>query len=134
MREETVWTFSTNRFDVELRVSPCEIAPADSFEFPEDIEAVENGSVEWFDARVVVLLDGREVGSDLLGCCAYETVREFYTSHRDRNPLNRNSSIMRSAKGANVAICHYFPSMIAEAIADARRNVRALCSVNLRAA
>ena len=60
---------------------------------------------------------------DGLGGCAYKTVREFYTSHRDADPMNQDCSAMRAARGSNVAICHYFPDMVSEAIADARRNL-----------
>ena len=32
-------------------------------------------------------------------------------------------SVMRKTKGDNAVICHYFPSMVSEAIADARRTL-----------
>lgn len=117
---ETAWEFNTKRFRIALEIEPEDMDPADSFQFEDDIEAVRSGAVEWFQARVVVYLDGREVGADSLGGCAYNSVREFYTSHRDSDPLNRNSSIMRAAKGSNVCLCHYFPGMVAEAVRLAR--------------
>lgn len=123
---ETVWSFETARFRVELQTMPEDLDPADSFEMQEDIDAVHNGDVLWFQARVVVYLDGKTVGIDTLGGCAYNSFEEFYTSHRDRDPMNRNCSIMRAAHGGNVVLCHYFPSMVAEAIADARRNIAKL--------
>lgn len=116
----TAWMFRTAQFSVELQVFAEDMDPADSFEFPEDIEAVRNGDVEWFMARVVVTKNGREIGSDSLGGCAYRTIAEFYEGHRDSDPMNRNSSIMRAERGGNVAICHYFPDMVRVAIADAR--------------
>lgn len=125
MYEETVWSFKTRNFTVELRISPEDMDPADSFQFDEDIEMVRSGAVEWFCARVVVSKNGHEIGSDSLGGCAYRTIEEFYTSHRDPNPMHRNSTVFRAAHGQNAAICHYFPSMISEAIADARRTLQA---------
>jgi len=127
---ETVWEFNTARFRVTLEIEPEDMDPADSFEFQEDIDAVRNGTVEWFQAVVSVYLDGKRVGWDSLGGCAYYSVREFYTSHRDPNPMNRNCTIMRQARAgspdAKYSICHYFPSMVHEAIAHARKN---LCDI-----
>ena len=126
---DDVWSFETAQFRVVLEVEPCEDDPADSFEFPEDIEAVRSGRVEWFNAHLVVYRqcdscdDWHELSRDVLCGCSYYSVREFYTSHRDADPLNRNSSIMRAAKGSNVVICHYFPSMVSEAIGEARRRL-----------
>jgi hypothetical protein len=122
MGYETPWQFETARFRVELRIYPCENDPADSFDMPEDVEAVRNGDVAWFDAAVCVIdkETGARFGRDSLGCCAYRDAEEFYTSHRDRNPMNRNCSIMRAAHGSNMNICHYFPGMVAEAVKDVR--------------
>lgn len=121
MAKDFVWTHETARFRVTLHVEPEDMDPADSFEFAEDIEAVRNGDVEWFYARVIVTgPDGEELGSDSLGGCAYNSVREFFTAHWDSDQLNRNCSIMRAARGQKTSICHYFPSMVAEAISQAR--------------
>ncbi len=124
MQHDTVWEFETEQFRIALEITPEDMSPADCFEFEEDIEAVLNGSVEWFIASVVVYKNGYEIGRDSLGACAYSTIEEFYTSHRDTDPMNRNCSIMRAKHGKNVSICHYFPSMVAEAIADARKTLK----------
>lgn len=127
---ETVWQFKTARFCAELQIEPEETAPEDSFEFQDDIDAVRNGTVEWFCATVVVSWNGREVGRDSLGACAYNSIREFYTSHRDADSMNRNCTLMRRAwQGGNdpdakISLCHYFPSMVREAIRNARNNLR----------
>ena len=123
MHHDTVWTFQTARYRVELQIMPEDTDPADSFDFQEDIDAVRNGEVDWFAARVVVFKDGYEIGSDSLGANAYKNVREFYTEHRDPDPMNRNCSIMRASRGQNVSIGHYFPSMVSEAIKEARRTL-----------
>jgi len=117
---EECWRFETARFAVVFEVTPCQDDPADSFEDDESVQDIREGRVDWFDCRVRVLCDDREIGADYLSCCAYTNVREFYESHRDKDPLNRNCSIMRAAEGENVCICHYFPSMVAQAIDQAR--------------
>ncbi len=125
---EAIWRFDTRRFTITCEVTPCQDDPADTFGFEDDIEAVRNGSVEYFDARVrVVSAWGDELGSDYLGACAYYTTREFIDGHRDPDPMNRNCSIMRAKNGDNVAICHYFPSMVSQAIAEARKRLKMLC-------
>lgn len=103
MNHDTVWEFKTARFRVALEIEPEDMDPADSFEFQEDIEAVRDGCVEWFQARVVVYLDGREIAWDSLGGCAYYSVREFYTAHRQH-------------KGGD-----YFTDMVREACREARK-------------
>lgn len=126
MAGETVWMFKTARFTIALEIEPEEMDPADSFEFQEDVDAVRDGSVEWFCAVVAVYVDGNRVAFDSLGGCAYKSVREFYVSHRDRDPMNRNCSAMRAACGGNVVICHYFPDMVRQAVAEARNAVSSM--------
>lgn len=140
--DSAAWSFETSQFFIGFYAEDEHLDPADSFEFQEDIDAVRNGTAEWFCACVQVYFkhgsdDARDwqlVGADSLGGCAYNTVREFYTSHRDANPLERNCSIMRAARGDNVAICHYFPSMVSSAIENARNTVAAFKSIRLRTA
>lgn len=115
-----LFQFRTRRFTVRAVTYPCRDDPRDSFQFDEDVEAVTTGRVDWFDVEVTVEFAGRVIGSDYLGGCAYVSAEDFVTGHRDPDPLNRNSSVMRSAKGENACICPYFPGMVAEAIADAR--------------
>jgi succinate dehydrogenase/fumarate reductase-like Fe-S protein len=126
------WEFNTARFRVTFTALPEELDPSDSFSDPADIEAVRTGDVAWFCAKVAVECDGHQIAADYLGACAYRTVEEFVTGHRDPDPLNRNSSIMRAARGGNVVICHYFPDMVRTAIAEARKNLADLQSVKLR--
>ena len=126
-----VWSFDTPRLHVALEVMPCDDDPADQFEFQEDIDAVRNGDVAYFDARVIVRdNEGRELGSDYLCGNAYNSVKEFYTSHRDPDPMNRNCSVMRAKQGENVCICHYFPDMVAQAVDQARTNMAMLRALN----
>jgi hypothetical protein len=115
-----IYSFKTESFEVRGYAEPETMDPADQLdeEAAADIEA---GNSEWFRVRVEVLKNGHVIGYDTLGGCHYGSVREFFTSHRDPDPMNRNCSIMRKARGDNVAICHYFPDMVKQAIADARR-------------
>lgn len=130
---ETVWQFDTARFSIIATVAPCEDDPADSFEDEEAINAIRAGEYEWFNVQITVYLDGVRIADDTLCACAYKTIAEFLNGHRDADPMNRNSSIMRQARGGNVVICHYFPDMVFEAVKMARENVKRLASVKLRA-
>lgn len=123
---ETVWEFNTARFRVALEIEPEYMDPADSFQFEQDIDAVRNGNVEWFCACVSVYLDDKRIAWDSLGGCAYYTVREFYESHRDPDPMNRNCTQYRAVHGENCVVCHYFPDLVRQAIAEARR---AICNM-----
>lgn len=134
---DAAWSFETKRFVVAFYAEHEELDPADSFEFEDDIDAVRNGDVEWFCAIVRVFLkqpddELLEVGSDVLGACAYNSVREFTESHRGADPMNRNCSIMRAARGQNVSICHYFPGMVQEACREARKTLRSMQSLKVR--
>jgi hypothetical protein len=123
MHWETEWNFKLGRFEVLGQVAPEEMNPADDFDNPADVEAIQSGEIDWFQVRVVVTKDGHEIGSDYLGGCAYKSVQDFFKEHRDRDPMNRNCSIMRKARGDNVVICHYFPDMVHQAIQDARKTL-----------
>jgi len=120
------WQFKTRRFTVRLLVTDCPDNPADSFADKRTARDIRAGKYAWFDARVVVLdKRGKVLSGDSLCECAYNSVHEFISGHRDRDPMNRNSSIMRAAHGSNVRICHYFPSMVLEAVRDARLTLAA---------
>lgn len=133
---DVAWEFCTANFRVRLEIEPEDMDPADSFDCEEDVEAVRSGAVEWFCASVRVYFQGREIARDSLGGCAYNSVREFYTSHRTSEPDGRNCSIQTPA-GRAYSVGHYFPSMVAEATAEARKAFRRerekFASVELRA-
>ena len=117
---ETVWTFETAKFSVTFDVAPEDMDPADSFQFEDDIEAVRSGAVAWFCARVAVRLKstGAILGSDILGACAYESTDDFRESHFKSPAESRNTLAL---KAQNIHMCDYFPSMVREAIGEARR-------------
>lgn len=125
-----VWQFKTARFTVGLYLQRDR-----SYRYDGDDEngetqaALDSGEYVAFDSVVRVALDGETIAENHLGGSVYaaETVSEFWTAHRDPNPMNRNCAAMRLASGgsedARVSICHYFPGMVSEAIADAREHV-----------
>jgi len=125
MRYETVWSFKTARFTVELQ-----IAEDYGYQYDGDDEngetqaALDSGEYVAFDSRVVVKLGSISYGSDYLGGSVYAAneVEQFWTAHRDSDPMNRNCSILRKTHpaGPNITICHYFPDMVRQAIAEAR--------------
>ena len=120
METETVWTFETARFRIELRAHDCESPDLSWDEDGSVADGIHDGDLIIFDAQVVVLLDGCEIASDWLGQCIYRSMDDLIGGHRDPDPMNRNSTLMRAAKGSNVIICHYFPSMVREAVRETR--------------
>ncbi len=130
---EVVWQFHTRNLNVRLRITPEEMDPAACFCEQDDIDAVRSGAVHWFVAEVTVeFRDGTELGNDSLGGCAYRTIEGFYTAHRDPDPLNRNSSVMRAIRGERTIVSHYFPDMIRTAMSEARKRLAELQRIPLR--
>lgn len=132
MRYEPVWTFNTARFRVELALAYDYGHQYDGDDADGETQAkLDSGEYVAFDSRVRITLDGVTIGEDHLGASVYDAgdVADFWTAHRDRDPMNRNCSVMRAAwrgegnPDAKVSICHYFPGMIAEAIAEARKHL-----------
>jgi hypothetical protein len=123
----TVWEFNTDRFSVSLQVEQdCGYQYDGDDEGGETQAALDSGEYVAFNSRVVVELDGVEIASDSLCGSVYADMEEFWTAHRDPDPMNRNCSIMRASRGSNVAICHYFPDMVRIAIAEARTYLRSV--------
>lgn len=123
-RGETVWQFDTAHFSVKLIVEQEDGYRYDGDDEDGEIQRkIDCGEYIAFQSAVIVEKDGEEIAADYLGGSVYDwrTVSEFWTAHRDKNPDNRNCSAMRAARGGNVVICHYFPDMVAQAIAEARK-------------
>ncbi|UVK46767.1 hypothetical protein BPNPMPFG_002475 [Mesorhizobium sp. AR07] len=111
----TVWCFTTSRFRVLLQIEPDFNYRYDGDDLEGETQAaLDSGEYVAFDSAVVVELDGVEIARDSLGGSVYseDCISEFWTAHRDSDPMNRNCSIMRAARGGNVSICHYFPDMV----------------------
>ena len=73
-----LWSFATPRYTIAYWAEPEDMAPEDSFEFADDIEAVRSGAVDWFCAFMGIFdADGELIDRDVLGGCAYTTARSF---------------------------------------------------------
>lgn len=97
-----LYRFKTARFSVVCDIAPENDSPWDHFyDDPETAAAISEGKIDWFTARVRVLFDGRDIGSDYLGACAYENASDFIGGG-------------------------YFRDMVRLAIADARELLRAI--------
>jgi hypothetical protein len=130
----TVWKFETARFIVRLEIE--EDSPFTYDGDDEDGETqrmLDSGELVAFDSLVSVDLKGSgTIATDSLGGSVYyaNAIDEFWTAHRDSDPMNRNCEAMRAAAsaaspGVRAAIGHYFPDMVREACRQARK---ALCS------
>lgn len=130
MGKQVMWTFETAQFTVQAYITEDEQLDLSWDDDGETAEKLSTGEYVSFGTVIEVTHKptGIVIGQDSLWGSIYADPREFFTDHRDPDPLNRNSSIMRASKGGNVVICHYFPSLVAEAIADARSNLRKLCN------
>ena len=123
-----VWSFTFGRVRVALELTQEQGYQYDGCDPDGETQAaLDSGEFVAFSSAVSVSVDGEELATDYLGGSVYEFGKEseFWTAHRDRNPMNRNCSAMREARGDNVVICHYFPGMVAEAIGEAREALKA---------
>ena len=118
----TVWRFDTKRFTVALQMTPDDDLDLSWDETGETQDKLASGEYTAFGSRVVVYCDGQQVGSDSLWGSVYAEPREFWTAHRDPDPMHRNCSLMRKVRG-NITYCHYFPEMVRIAIGNARMNI-----------
>jgi hypothetical protein len=110
MHGTSAWTFTTARITVDLELHDCDDLDLSWDEDGSVLDGLERGVFIAFDASVVVRLDGHEVGRDWLGQCIYRSADDF-----------------RYGGG-------YFPDMVREAIAEARRNIAKLQDFPLRMA
>jgi hypothetical protein len=158
--DDALWQFHTARYSVALFAEPEDLDPADSFCDERDIEFARGAYGErgwgcsgeparWFCAVVTVYgPDGKLIGSDYLGGCSYESFREFYSAHRWQysrrqrkwieDPKSRAWRALqarrpRRANGLRMG-GDYFPSMVRQAIADARTTLGMQRDGDVRAA
>lgn len=117
---QTMWQFTVGRFTIRARITPSDDLDLSWCETGETARNLDSGLWEAFDTRITVEFNGRVIGEDSLHGSIYADPAEFFTDHRCPDPMGRNCSAMRDARGSNVVICHYFPGMVQAAIADAR--------------
>src|SRR5215831_9043222 len=116
MNWHTQWEFKTAQFTVRAQITEDHDLDLSWDDDGETTAGLADGSLVAFGTRVqVIASDGREIGSDSLWGSIYKRADDFFSGHRDRDPMNRNCSIMRAARGDNVVICHYFPDMVRQA-------------------
>lgn len=131
---ETVWTFKTARFAVTLALDYQHGYEYDGDDENGETQAkLDSGEYVAFDSCVTVKLDGDVIGRDWLGSSVYaaDEVSEFWTAHRlERDPAYRNTLANKARK---VCICHYFPDMVRQAIAEARKALHARQALYVRA-
>lgn len=121
---ETVWSFATDKFTVKLQLSPEDGYQYDGDDPDGETQAkIDSGEYIAFESRVVVMANGKVIGSDYLGGSVYDAseVDQFWTSHRTSSAEYRNTL---AQKAKNICICHYFPDMVRIAIADARKTLQ----------
>ncbi|MGY2987688.1 hypothetical protein [Bradyrhizobium sp. USDA 4508] len=125
--ETEMFRFETANFVVRATIHPDSDLDLSWDESGETQANLESGLWQAFGTVVTVSTrDGIELGCSSLWGSVYEKPGEFFSDHRSADPMNRNCSIMREANGQNVSICHYFPGMISEAIADARKAIASM--------
>ena len=121
-----VWSFETAKYRISLHIEPEYGYRYDGDDPDGEIQRkLDNGAYEMFNSTVKVIKNGHVVGTAYLGASVYDSnkIAEFWTAHRDPDPMNRNCSIMRAKSGEKVNICHYFPDLVREAIAEARKTL-----------
>jgi hypothetical protein len=92
-------------------------------------KGLESGKYVAFCARVRVLLHGKEVGTDYLGGCIYESLDAF----QDHRAVGYENELRRQ-DGETGRCGSYFHDMIRAAIAEARKSVADLQTVRVRVA
>lgn len=98
---ETIWTFETARFKVELILTACDSLDLSWCETGETAANLDSGLWTAFDSEVRVSLDGRAIASDYLGQSIYEDPTDFGTDHRKHSG-------------------NYFTDMVSQAVKEAR--------------
>lgn len=129
MRSEQteMWKFKTASFRIVAMIEQDYDLDLSWDETGETREKLESGEWQSFGTTVTVYTkDGHELASDSLWGSIYAEPWDFFTEHRSADPMNRNCSAMRQARGAAVTICHYFPDMVTGVVRQARE---ALCKM-----
>lgn len=121
-----MYEFTIGRFTIAADIHPAHDLDLSWDDDGETRANLESGLWEAFDTNVTVSLNGAEIASQWLCGSIYADPAEFFTAHRDADPMNRNCTIMRAAwrgegnPDAKVSICHYFPGMVHESVQEAR--------------
>lgn len=86
---ETVWTFNTRRFTINLDVAPEDTSPEGQFCEDDDVKFAREGGWHWFQARIQVIYRDDDnpkhwvvprrlvLGENYLGGCSYHSLEDF---------------------------------------------------------
>lgn len=124
MRSEQteMWKFETAQFVIRAVIEQDYDLDLSWDDDGETRAKLESGEYQSFGTTVTVSTrSGHELASNSLWGSIYADPREFFTAHRDADPMNRNCSIMRATKGSSTCICHYFPGMVTDVVQEARK-------------
>jgi hypothetical protein len=123
----TIRTFTTKQFKVEVDAVEEESLDLSWDEDGSVAKGLESGEFIAFCARARVWFKGQCVGTDYLGSCIYRSLAEFM-DHKECGKQNKEYE----AKGEAGRCGSYFKDMIHEAIAEARKTIKATQAVYVR--
>ena len=124
----TIRKFSTRNFSVIVDAVEdygCDLSFDDTGEI---MEKLETGELLCFAVRARVFLNGTEIAADYLGGCIYASLADF----QDHRQCAAETRRLR-AQGSNAVCGSYFSDMVRTAVAEARKKVRSMQSVRVRA-
>jgi hypothetical protein len=129
--KQTIYKFQTRRFIVEVVALPEDYLDLSWDESGETAQKIETGELCAFQVEARVSFCGEygepiKLGADYLGGCVYESP-EAFRDHFGVRPYERELS---AKHGGPVTVCHYFSSMVREAIAQARCNMDTIAHAN----
>jgi len=111
---ETMWTFETARFRATWAIEPDDDCDLSFDETGETADNIRSGLWRCFTSRVMIELDGQEIGTDYLGGSIYANPEEF------RDHIGINVKSRRDGKNYG----SYFSDMVRQAIAEAREEMK----------
>lgn len=122
MCKTQMYRFETANLIVRATIEPDSDVDASFDETGETQAKLASGEYEAFGTVVTVSTSsGIKLAESSLWGSIYSRPSDFFEEHRAADPMQRNCSLMRAANGGNVSICIYFPDMVREAIAEARK-------------
>ena len=117
--KDIIYTFRTKNFAVQLSALPENDLDLSWDEDGSTAEGLESGELCAFCAEVLVLFHGIELGADYLGGCIYKRPEDF----RDHLGVRQYGRELSEKHGREIAVGSYFPSMVRQAIREARENM-----------
>jgi hypothetical protein len=113
--KHVMWQFHTKNFSVCATIDHDEDLDLSWDDTGEVREKLETGEYEAFQTKVAVYYRGCEVSAEYLGGSIYANPHDFFTEHY---------GLTAKSRADNCNYGSYFPGMVREAIAEARKNLR----------